>query len=240
MAGCDRRSAGLDTSVELLAQSALWAFFTRERVEKMRVATDPCCRCKETSETVPHLFYECRKSLNRWQLLCEKARLSQASFHTPHGLLDMIDEAICAKKDGEPFTFIFYSLTNSIWKDRNSALFKNKNQETPLLASLELARVELEGNLNKTASNIRWQRGQRAMEELNKLIDCTKNASPQPTREPEVVEETTTETAITLSQELSIRRGNTRDSTSVSERRNRLEATPPRESIDRTGGTICY
>ncbi|KAL2652228.1 hypothetical protein R1flu_020356 [Riccia fluitans] len=38
------------------------AFFTGECAKTMKVASDPCCRCKVVEETVPHLFYECRDS----------------------------------------------------------------------------------------------------------------------------------------------------------------------------------
>ncbi|KAL2635423.1 hypothetical protein R1flu_006902 [Riccia fluitans] len=82
------------------------AFFTRERAEKMRVTDDPCCRFKESRETVPHLFYECRYSRNRWILMYEKAESSRASFRTTHGLLEAVDEALCTKKKGEPLIFI--------------------------------------------------------------------------------------------------------------------------------------
>ncbi|KAL2643669.1 hypothetical protein R1flu_011256 [Riccia fluitans] len=173
------------------------------------------------------------KSLSRWRLLREKARISQASFRIPHRLLVMIDEALCAKKHEDPFTYIFDSLTTSIWKDRNATLFKIKHQETPLLISLELARAELEGSLNKKASSVRWQRGQKAMEELNRLIAFTKNGQLQLTRQQEWSWEATRETATFLSQEFPSCRDNQHKLMPLTGRRSRSVAALPRELLDR-------
>ncbi|KAL2631073.1 hypothetical protein R1flu_015759 [Riccia fluitans] len=133
------------------------AFFTGERAEKMKVAAEPCCRCKETSEMVSHLFYECKPPQEGWQWLRENLRMTHPHFYNARGLLALADEAICDKKDGNAFAYIFYSLTNTLWKDRNSTLFKNSQRDTPLLVTLEHARLELEGSLNETASDSHWQ-----------------------------------------------------------------------------------
>ncbi|KAL2641330.1 hypothetical protein R1flu_008917 [Riccia fluitans] len=135
----------------------------------MNVSAEPCCRCRETCETVHHLFYDCRKSNYHWQKLREITRASHVDFANAQGFLAIIDEAIRAKRDGGSLVFIFHSLTHSIWKDRNSALFKNAQRTTPLLVSMELTRQELEGSLNNAASAIRWQRGQKAMKGTKQL-----------------------------------------------------------------------
>ncbi|KAL2611824.1 hypothetical protein R1flu_023516 [Riccia fluitans] len=51
----------------VLPRTKLWvwkilrrAFFTSERPAKMKITNEPYCRCKETEETIPHLFYDCR------------------------------------------------------------------------------------------------------------------------------------------------------------------------------------
>ncbi|KAL2620614.1 hypothetical protein R1flu_000819 [Riccia fluitans] len=201
------------------------AFFTGERAEKMQVANEPCCRSKTTSKTISHLFYECRKSQSRWQLLRANARASHASFCASHGLLELIDEAIKAKKDGGAFVFIFYSLTSAIWKDRNATFFRNKQQETPLLISLEATRAELEGSLNKVAFATRWQRSQKAMKELNQLIAYTKKEPPQRTRDPSTSNGILQHLITTGAQDQPLQSGSMRDSALTNGENNSPEVT---------------
>ncbi|KAL2608455.1 hypothetical protein R1flu_027028 [Riccia fluitans] len=124
------------------------AFFTGERAATMQVAFDYCCRCKEATETIPHLFFECRKSENRWNLLRDLATRARINLRIPHNLLEFIDEAITAQTTGGLLLFILYSVTTTIWKDRNQMYFNQRSQTTPLRVSLELARAEIEGNFN--------------------------------------------------------------------------------------------
>ncbi|KAL2613126.1 hypothetical protein R1flu_024818 [Riccia fluitans] len=149
----------------------LWrAFFTGECAAKMKVANEPCCRCKETEETILLLFYDCRDSKVRWGQLQEKARAIQASFQITHGLLETVDKAISTKKKGGPLIYILYAIINSNWQDRNQANFRNKPQSTPLHISLEQARVEIEGSFNKTSPNACWQQGLKALCEIIELL----------------------------------------------------------------------
>ncbi|KAL2613153.1 hypothetical protein R1flu_024845 [Riccia fluitans] len=130
-----------------------------------------------------HLTYECRNSQNCWQLLRENTRTTHPHFYNARGLLALVIVAIRAK-DGNSFVFIFHSLTNTIWKDRNLVLFKNKQRNTPLLVTLDRARAELEGSMNGAALDSRWQQAQKAMEELNSLIKHMTDNPPQRTRDP--------------------------------------------------------
>ncbi|KAL2632692.1 hypothetical protein R1flu_004171 [Riccia fluitans] len=147
------------------------AFFTGERTATMNVAFDPCRRCNETTESVPHLFYKCRESISRWNLLHNLASTTHANLRISHGLLEIVDEALKAKKEGGPLIFILYSVTSSIWKDRNQAVFQNRSQSTPLLVSLQQARKEIEASFNNKTSNNHWRHGIKALEEINKLIN---------------------------------------------------------------------
>ncbi|KAL2611822.1 hypothetical protein R1flu_023514 [Riccia fluitans] len=49
--------------------------------------------------------------------------------------------------------------------------FRSKSQTTALDVSLELARLEIEGNFNKSSSITRWQEGIKALWEVNKLLE---------------------------------------------------------------------
>ncbi|KAL2621007.1 hypothetical protein R1flu_001212 [Riccia fluitans] len=153
-----------------LPQIKLWtwkllrhAFFMGEQAAKMCVAEDTCCRFKERAETVHHLFYECRLSQRHLHLLQDTTLEYGVSFRVPNGFLETIDEALCTKKRGDPLIYILYSLTNSIWKDRNAFVFHNKQQQTPLYASLEQARIELQGSCNRNCSESCWQQGTSAL-----------------------------------------------------------------------------
>ncbi|KAL2629352.1 hypothetical protein R1flu_014038 [Riccia fluitans] len=148
------------------------AFFMGERAATMKVAFDPCCRCKEATKTVPHLFYGCRDSLSRWNLLRSLSLSGRINIHVPHGLLELIDEAIKIQRKGGLLIFILYSVTSSIWKDRNQTLFNQKPQKMPLKVALEQARAEIEGSFKYKHSPTRWERGINALEEINKLLRC--------------------------------------------------------------------
>ncbi|KAL2612245.1 hypothetical protein R1flu_023937 [Riccia fluitans] len=69
------------------------------------------------------------------------------------------------------------SLTTSIWRDRVHAHFRNRLQNTPLRASLDLACVEIEGSFHSKSSNTRWQKGLKMLEQINQLIDIADRAS---------------------------------------------------------------
>ncbi|KAL2628913.1 hypothetical protein R1flu_013599 [Riccia fluitans] len=155
-------------------------FFTGERAERMRVAFDPCSRCKTASESVSHLFYDCKYPRDHWRQLQELATKTNISFQVPDSLLAIIDEALRTKKKGCPLVYILYSITRTLWTDRNLALFQRKHQNTPLRVSLEHARVEVEGSFNDKCSAERWQRGLQALKEMNMLILEAGAPSPHP------------------------------------------------------------
>ncbi|KAL2622011.1 hypothetical protein R1flu_002216 [Riccia fluitans] len=158
-------------------RSKLWiwkilrrAFFTGEGARKMQVSTNPCCRCKSTEETVPHLFFDCRDSLKRWKLLQDKAHETHTSFQVGCGLLETVDEAIKTKSKGGILFYIVHNVTKAIWKDRNHTFFHNQQHATPLRVSLEQARLEIASSFNYESPETRWQHGLRALEEINVLI----------------------------------------------------------------------
>ncbi|KAL2642193.1 hypothetical protein R1flu_009780 [Riccia fluitans] len=156
------------------------AFFTGERAEKMRVASDPCSRCKLAVESVPHLFHDCNNSQVQWSKLLELMTKAGVSMRVPHGLLNIINEALTMKKKGGPLIYLLYSITTTIWRDRNQAQFNNKILSMPFRISLEQARVELEGSLNAKSSAIRWQHRIDALDVVNKLISSANSLRPRP------------------------------------------------------------
>ncbi|KAL2609557.1 hypothetical protein R1flu_028130 [Riccia fluitans] len=173
-----------------LMRTKLWtwrlirqAFFMGERAEVMRIAPGICCRCKTTVESTPHLFLECRHSQAQWRQLKVLANRARASFQIPHGLLQTIDEALRTKAKGGTLLYILHSITNTIWKDRNVAVFQNRLQATPLLSSLKQARIEIEGSVNNKSSDVRWQQGLRMLEEINSLIEHASSATAWPAAE---------------------------------------------------------
>ncbi|KAL2610217.1 hypothetical protein R1flu_028790 [Riccia fluitans] len=76
-----------------------------------------------------------------------------------------------------------YSLTNSIWKDRTQACFRNQLQTTPLRISLDLARVEIEASFHGKSSNGRWQKGVTMLEEINQIIEIADRPAQRPAEE---------------------------------------------------------
>ncbi|KAL2652664.1 hypothetical protein R1flu_020792 [Riccia fluitans] len=146
------------------------ACFIGEHAATMQVAFDPCSRCNDDVETIPHLFYGCRDSMIRWNKLRELTTNGCTSFCIPHGLLELIDEAIVTQRKGGPLIFILYSVTNSIWQDRNQVLYNQKSQRTPLQLSLEQARAEIEGSFSNRQSSTRW-------EQVNDLLKRLAEAS---------------------------------------------------------------
>ncbi|KAL2651781.1 hypothetical protein R1flu_019909 [Riccia fluitans] len=74
------------------------AFFTEEHVAIMNMAHDPCRQCNEFAESVPHLFFDCRESINHWNLLCNLASTARANLCISHSLLEIVDEALKTKK----------------------------------------------------------------------------------------------------------------------------------------------
>ncbi|KAL2611365.1 hypothetical protein R1flu_023057 [Riccia fluitans] len=149
-----------------------------ELVAKMRVSNAPYCRCNEAEETTSRLFFDCRNSQTRWRQLHHRSRSVQTSFRVTHSLLGTIDEALNTKEKGSPLIFIIFSITNAIWRDRNTLLFRGKNQNMPLSVCLESARQEVEGSFNKQSSAINWQRGIKALEELKELLGTSTQLEP--------------------------------------------------------------
>ncbi|KAL2635061.1 hypothetical protein R1flu_006540 [Riccia fluitans] len=147
------------------------AFFMGECTANMKVSNEPCCRCKQAAETILHLFYDCINSQDRWCQLQERVLANRAGFKVPHDLLDIVDEALSSKKHGGSLIYILYSITNSIWMDRNQTYFRNQPQTTPLFISLEQARVEITANFSKESSNTCWMQGLKALRELNDLLE---------------------------------------------------------------------
>ncbi|KAL2652552.1 hypothetical protein R1flu_020680 [Riccia fluitans] len=161
-----------------LTRTRLWtwrqlrrAFFTGERAATLKVAQGLCCQCQEALETTPHLFYECWHSATRWRQLQVWAAEARATFQLRRGLLENIDKALSGKKKDGTLFFIVYSLTNSIWKDRTQACFRNRLENTPLRISLDLARVEIEASFLGKSSNGRWQKGMAMLEQINQIIE---------------------------------------------------------------------
>ncbi|KAL2622830.1 hypothetical protein R1flu_003035 [Riccia fluitans] len=146
------------------------AFFTGERMEIMQVAFNPCSRCNDEIETVPHLFYGCRDSRTRWNKLQEVITNGPSNLRIPYGLLELIDEAVATQRKGGPLIFILYSVTNSIWQDRNQVLYSQEPQRTPLQLSLEQACAEIEGSISNRQSATRWGQGIKALEGVNDLL----------------------------------------------------------------------
>ncbi|KAL2610341.1 hypothetical protein R1flu_028914 [Riccia fluitans] len=157
----------------------------------MRVAFDPCCRCKEEVETVPHLFYTCKDCQTRWTLLHELASKARASFQNMHGLLETIDEALRTKKKEGPPIYILYTITSAIWKDRNHIFFRGQPQLTPLQVSLEQARLQIENSFNNQSSISHWQLGLEALEEINSLLAVLAPLAVNSTRSNEYAGERT-------------------------------------------------
>ncbi|KAL2631555.1 hypothetical protein R1flu_016241 [Riccia fluitans] len=145
-------------------------FFTGEQAAKMQVAHDPCARCKEATETITHLFYECRNSRSHWERLQELASRARVNIRNSNGLLATVDEAVSTKSKEGILFYIVYSMTNLIWKDRNHAVFRNSLQTTPLRAVLEMACIEIESSFDSKDTTNRWQRGLKMLEMINPLI----------------------------------------------------------------------
>ncbi|KAL2651089.1 hypothetical protein R1flu_019217 [Riccia fluitans] len=157
------------------------AFFTGERAAIMNVAHESCRRCHEENESVSHLFYNCRSSVNRWNQLRNLASKACIKLNIPQGLLEIIDEAIKTNHRGGPLIYILYGVTNPIWEDRNKVVFQSRHQMTPLPISLEQARRQIEAGFNAKSSERRWQQGIKALEEINELISATLQSANSPT-----------------------------------------------------------
>ncbi|KAL2650281.1 hypothetical protein R1flu_018409 [Riccia fluitans] len=136
----------------------------------MKVASDLCRRCNEAPESVSHLFYDCRKSVHHWNQLRNLSAASHTNLKIVHNLLGIIDEALITKKQGGPLIYILFSITSSIWKDRNKAVFQNQSKSTPLLISLQQARHEIEASFNNKVTSNWWQQGIKTLEEISRLI----------------------------------------------------------------------
>ncbi|KAL3685993.1 hypothetical protein R1sor_004015 [Riccia sorocarpa] len=65
---------------------------------------------------------------------------------------------------------IWLAKVTAVWKDRNAFIFQNKRRRTPLILILHAGREELEGSCQITSSEERWNRGLRALHEINQLI----------------------------------------------------------------------
>ncbi|KAL2603066.1 hypothetical protein R1flu_003939 [Riccia fluitans] len=139
----------------------------------MQVAQGTCVRCKANLETAQHLFYECSYSQAQWRQLRSLADRARVSFRNTYDLLRTIDEAISTKSKGGMLVYILFSMTNSLWKDRNVAVFHNRLQDMPLRVSLIQACVKIEGSFNSKSPEVRWQQDLRMLEEINRLIELS-------------------------------------------------------------------
>ncbi|KAL2631466.1 hypothetical protein R1flu_016152 [Riccia fluitans] len=178
-----------------LTRTKLWtwrllrrAFSIGERAKAMQVAQGTCVRCKANLETTRHLFYECSYSQAQWRQLRSLADRARVSFWNTYDLLRTIDKAISTKTKGGMLVYILFSITNTLWKDRNLAVFHNRLQETPLRVSLIQARVKIEGSFNSKSPKVHWQQGLRMLEEINRLIELSNCLTSSVSEERDSVE----------------------------------------------------
>ncbi|KAL3699367.1 hypothetical protein R1sor_017389 [Riccia sorocarpa] len=155
--------------------------FTGSRAQKMQVSQDLCKRCNTAQETISHMFWSCPVVRQIWDELRRRTWEADLPFKIHQSLLGSIDEALQTKKSSGTLLSIIAAVFQTVWKDRNAFIFQNKRGRTPLLLILHAAREELEGSCQITSSEARWNRGLRALQEINQLI-ASYTRPPLPTQ----------------------------------------------------------
>ncbi|KAL3682312.1 hypothetical protein R1sor_000334 [Riccia sorocarpa] len=107
-----------------------------------------------------------------WRSIRRRAELTNTTVHLQHNLLSTIDEALQRRKEGGTLTYILAAAAQSIWEDRNHQYFQNQRQRTPAKTVLQNARRELEASMQRRSSTAIWDRGKRALQELQNLIEA--------------------------------------------------------------------
>ncbi|KAL3679387.1 hypothetical protein R1sor_022343 [Riccia sorocarpa] len=149
-------------------------FFTGERAERMRVSTEPCKRCGQSTESTNHLFWSCTKVVPLWSTLKTLASTTCAKFSIWNNLLDTMDKALISNHAGNSLSHILATLFQQIWHDRNKEVFEQTRRRTPLIVALEQARQEAEGQLRRCRHPDKQKLAHQAIEELNELIKSSR------------------------------------------------------------------
>ncbi|KAL3691963.1 hypothetical protein R1sor_005614 [Riccia sorocarpa] len=99
-------------------------FFTGSRAAQMQVVEGTCTHCELEVETVIHLFWSCEVVKSLWKNLDDLTNTGGASFRIRDTLLAIIDEALQTKRSGGTLFHTIAPMLQTIWRDRNKAMFK--------------------------------------------------------------------------------------------------------------------
>ncbi|KAL3696147.1 hypothetical protein R1sor_010223 [Riccia sorocarpa] len=105
-------------------------FFTGGRGKRMGVCDGVCQRCEEDEETIPHLFWSCRKVASRWRQLLQLGVLDGGTYNQM-SLLQILDAALQKQKSNPAWFLLVISQTRACWKERNDWYFRRKDTSIP-------------------------------------------------------------------------------------------------------------
>ncbi|KAL3686494.1 hypothetical protein R1sor_009068 [Riccia sorocarpa] len=115
-------------------------FFTGCRAREMTVSTGICERCRETEETLEHLFWSCR-IVRPWISALYRAGMLLGSSNT---LMESIDTALERAAEDPSYIGGLGLLLEKTWKERNEKVFRKQLSVTPAAVLLKELAVEIE------------------------------------------------------------------------------------------------
>ncbi|KAL3692443.1 hypothetical protein R1sor_006094 [Riccia sorocarpa] len=101
---------------------------TLDRVEKWDHGDGICCRCKNSKESIEHLFIDRTDSQKKWHDWQSKTSGSKLRWRQTRNLIDMFDEAWRNQNWGQACALI--KVTWSMWLDRNARTYSSQARDT--------------------------------------------------------------------------------------------------------------
>ncbi|KAL3689968.1 hypothetical protein R1sor_016277 [Riccia sorocarpa] len=108
-----------------------------------------------------------------WRDLHRLTEISNTDIRIKANFLATLDEGLTRKGDRGELLHIIVEVTKSVRENRNKHIFLQRRQHTPLTLILANAKRELEASLRITFAQERWDKGIRAIQEIQKLIEVT-------------------------------------------------------------------
>ncbi|KAL3697975.1 hypothetical protein R1sor_012051 [Riccia sorocarpa] len=122
-----------------------------ERVAKWRGESDSCKRCNQSSESVTHIFLDCRLCQKRWGEWDRLTKGTELELNRGTDLIELLDNAGARKNQLK--LQLTAKILWCIWLERNSRTYNEKEIEIPLKVAITMAETTIRAFSTAWAEN---------------------------------------------------------------------------------------